>query len=115
MSWNSPWSTPSFAEVVNFSRSASMFDLDQGVQARLMDGNDALLQGLNLAGVDVHAKYVVSRIGKAGAGDEADVTGSKYGDSHISTGHARMGARSGILANQSFRFDDSRYRTVGIS
>ena len=40
MSWNRPCSTPSFAEVVNFRRSASMLRLDQGVEARLVDGND---------------------------------------------------------------------------
>ncbi len=78
-----------------------------------MDGNDALLQGINLAGVDIDAKYVVTGIGEAGARDQADVTGSKYGDSHISTGHARRGARGGILANQTSGFDDTRYQTGG--
>ena len=63
-------------------------------------GTIALLEAFDLVGVDVDAKHVIAGIGKAGAGDEADVTGSEYGDSHVSTGHARMGARGGILTNQ---------------
>ena len=64
-----------------------------------MDGDFAPLQAFDLFGVDVDAKHVIAGIGKAGAGDEADVTGSEYGDSHVFPECARMGARGGILTN----------------
>ena len=47
-----------------------------------MDGNDSLLEAVDFFLVDVDAQHVVARIGKAGTGDEADVTGAKNGDSH---------------------------------
>ena len=49
-------------------------------------GMIALLQAFDLFGVDVDAKHVVARVREAGAGDEADVTGAEYGDSHGFTG-----------------------------
>ena len=47
---------------------------DELLEPRLVDRDLALLQALDLGGVDVDAQHVVAGIGEAGARDEADVT-----------------------------------------
>src|SRR5882672_5954323 len=46
---------------------------DQGLEARLMDGNVALLQARDLRRIDIHADDVIAGVGKTGPGDETDV------------------------------------------
>src|SRR5690606_16696544 len=56
--------------------------LDQVVEARLVDRADAVVQFLDLPGVDVEAGHVVARAGEAGARDQTDVTRAHHGDPH---------------------------------
>ena len=77
--------------------------LDERIETGLMDGNFAPLEAFDLLGVDVDAQHVIAGIGKAGAGDQTDVTGSEYGDSHVFLTYARMGARRGILTNSPYK------------
>ena len=51
-------------------------------QARLVDGQNALMQVVNLFLVNVDARYVNAHFGKASAGDKADVAGAYYCDFH---------------------------------
>ena len=46
---------------------------DQFLQARLVNGDAAFLQHLDLGRVVVHADHVMTHLGEAGAGDQADV------------------------------------------
>ena len=87
--------------------------LDQGIEARFMDGDFAPLEAFDLFGVYIDAKHVIAGIGKACAGDEADVTGSEYGDSHVFPEPPEMGARGGILTNSAYKSGPSRYRNAG--
>ena len=56
--------------------------LDHGFEAGLVDRDDAVAQAFDLAGVDVHADDVVTDLGQAGSGHEADVAGAENGDAH---------------------------------
>src|SRR5688572_6057172 len=85
--------------------------LDERIEARFVDGNDALFQAFDLFVVDIDAKHVVAGVRKAGTGDEADVTGAENGDSHIFTWHARIGAGAGILTNWPYKRGQTGYRT----
>ncbi len=82
--------------------------LDERIETGLVDGDFAPLEAFDLLGVDVDAKHVIAGIGKAGAGDEADVTGSEYGDSHVFPEHARNG-RKGRNSNE-FALHECRER-----
>ena len=57
--------------------------LDQRIETRLVDRRLAALEPLDLALVDVDAQHVVAGLGKARAGDQAHVTRTEYGDSHV--------------------------------
>ncbi len=56
--------------------------LDERIEPGLVDGHLALVQALDLAGVDIDADDVIARLGEAGARDEAHVAGAEDGDSH---------------------------------
>ena len=58
--------------------------LDHFFEARLVDGDAAGLEHLHLVGVVIDADDVVADLGKAGAGDEADVAGANDGEFHVS-------------------------------
>ena len=74
---------------------------DQLGQARLVDRHLASRQGGDLVGVLVDAGDDVAEVGKAGAGDEAHVTGTDHCNAHgwlisIQTcRHARAGVQPG--------------------
>ena len=53
---------------------------DEIVQPGLPDGDDAALEVLDLALVDVDAPDLVAQLGEAGRGDQADVAGSDHAD-----------------------------------
>ena len=55
---------------------------DQLGQARLVDRHLAARQGGDLVGVLVDAGHDVAEVGEAGAGDEADVTGTDHCNAH---------------------------------
>ena len=57
--------------------------LDERIETGLVDGDFAPLETFDLLGVDVDAKHVIAGIGKACTGDEANVAGPEYGDSHV--------------------------------
>ena len=56
---------------------------DQLVEPRLVDRHLAALERRDLAGVLVDADHVVAEIGKAGAGNEADIAGADHRDAHF--------------------------------
>ena len=64
---------------------AALLDVvgDQLVEARLVDRDLAALQALDLAGVLVDADHVVAEIGKAGAGDQADIARADHRNLHF--------------------------------
>ncbi len=57
---------------------------DEFGQARLEDRDLALLEARDLGRVDIDANHIVANLGKAGAGDKADITGAENTDSHQS-------------------------------
>jgi hypothetical protein len=57
-------------------------------QARLVDGDLALLQALDLVGVDVDAPHLVAEVRETGRGDQADVAGSDDADGLSRAAHA---------------------------
>ncbi len=61
---------------------------DDFLQARLVDRNPAVVQDLDLAGIDVEAKHVVPDFREARAGDETDVAGADDGDFHKCSGES---------------------------
>ena len=64
---------------------AARFDrvLDDVIQARLIDGDLAVLQFFNLALVDIHAQHVVPHVRQAGTRHQANITGSENRDFHV--------------------------------
>ena len=56
--------------------------VDQRVEPRLVDRNDAVLQRFDFPGVDVDADHVVAEVRKPGAGDETDVPGTDDSNIH---------------------------------
>jgi hypothetical protein len=56
---------------------------DDLVEAGLVDGDLAAVEGVDLGDVDVDADHVVAEVGEAGAGDEADVARSDDCDLHL--------------------------------
>ena len=63
-------------------------------EARLVDRHLASRQGGDLVGVLVDAGHDVAEVGKAGAGDEADVAGTDHGNAHGCLIFADMGRAS---------------------
>ena len=55
---------------------------DQAVQSRLVDGDLAAAQHLDLPGINVHAQDLVAHFRQAGPGDQADVARAIDGDLH---------------------------------
>jgi hypothetical protein len=51
-------------------------------QARLVDGDLAVVEDADLLGVHVQADHMVAHLGQTGAGDQADVAGADGGDFH---------------------------------
>ena len=56
---------------------------DDGVQARFVDRQNALVEVGDFSFVDVHTGDVHADVAQAGSGDEADVAGSYYGNFHF--------------------------------
>ena len=54
--------------------------MDELLEPGFVDRDLTLLQTFDLRGVDIDAEDVVARVGKAGAGHQADVTRTKYGN-----------------------------------
>ena len=69
-------STPSSMLPVKRKPMGGNVAMDDFFQARLVDRNLAGLKRLDLARVVIDADDVVADIGKTGAGDETDVTGT---------------------------------------
>ena len=53
-----------------------------GFQTGFVDRHDALVEAVDLGGINIHAADVVADFRQTGAGDEADVAGSKDGEVH---------------------------------
>ena len=68
--------------MVKRSRLPGVVAGDDGLEARLPDGDDAGLELVDLALVDVHADHGVADFCQAGAGDEANVAGAEDGEFH---------------------------------
>ena len=83
MSCSWPWATPSGGRGGEPQAFRLGIGLDQRIEPGLVNGDFSPLESFDLLGVDVDAKYVIAGIGKAGARDEANVTGPEYGDSHV--------------------------------
>ena len=60
---------------------------DQLVEAGLVDRHLAALERRDLVGVLVDADDVMAEIGKAGAGNEADIAGADHRDAHVESDH----------------------------
>ncbi len=56
--------------------------LDQIGKARLEDRDLAAIERRDAAGVLVDAGHLMAEIGKAGAGNEPDITGADHGHAH---------------------------------
>jgi hypothetical protein len=56
--------------------------LDEGIKARLVNGNIAAVQALDLGRVHVDTHHVVACIRKAGPGHQPYVAGTKNSDAH---------------------------------
>src|SRR5436853_3100489 len=67
--------------------------LDQLVEARLEDRHLALLQRRDLPSVLVDAGHVVAEIGKARAGNQADIARADHRDAHRTSLIVEVGAR----------------------
>ena len=52
------------------------------LQAGFVDGHLARLKGLDPSWIVIHADNVMADVGKAGAGDETDITGADNRDIH---------------------------------
>ena len=60
----------------------SLVSSDEVGQARLVDGDDAVLQLTDPLGIDVHAEHVVPQLGEPGARDQPDVTDAEGDQAH---------------------------------
>ena len=56
--------------------------LDHWFEAGLVDRDDAMVQSLDLGGIDVHAHNIMADLGQAGARDQPDIAGTKNRDAH---------------------------------
>ena len=57
---------------------------DESVEARLVDGNLAAVQALDLSRVDIDADHMVAGVSETGAGDEAHIAGAENSNAHLS-------------------------------
>src|SRR6185503_4652614 len=60
-------------------------------ESRLEERQLPALQEMDLAGVDVGARDLISEFGETGTGDEADVAGAQHGDTNHELSLARWG------------------------
>jgi hypothetical protein len=66
-------------EPKSLGRNISVNDL---LQSGFVDGHFALLERLYFSWIVIDADNVVADVGKAGAGDETDITGADNGNIH---------------------------------
>ena len=89
--------------------------VDQCLKSRLIDGNLALVQGVNFLFVDIDAGHVYTHFAETGAGDESDISSAYNRDFHMMMSCFKMHSGSTSHVKPECRVINCRYPLMGFS